>query len=92
MRFRPLRLPLLRGAVHRRDPLHGSGTKSSPRLDYGAFREGDTTLIVRGGLGESIVPVRFNMPPEIALVTLVPIGEGIITASLCYRDTQDKQD
>ena len=47
-----------------------------PRRDYGAFREGETTLIVSGGLGESIIPVRFNMPPEIVLVTLVPMGEG----------------
>ncbi len=41
-----------------------------PRWDYGAFREGKTTLIVNGGLGESILPLRFGIPPEIVLVTL----------------------
>ena len=44
-----------------------------PRLDYGKFREGTTSLIINGGLGESIIPVRFNMPPEIVLVTLTPM-------------------
>ena len=47
-----------------------------PGVDYGEYREGGTTMIVNGGLGESIIPVRFNMPPEIVLVTLVPMGEG----------------
>jgi uncharacterized protein len=44
-----------------------------PRWDYGLFREGDTTMIVNGGLGESIIPIRFNIPPEIILVTLTPL-------------------
>jgi len=41
-----------------------------PRWDYGEFREGKSTMIVNGGLGESIIPVRFAIPPEIVLVTL----------------------
>jgi predicted MPP superfamily phosphohydrolase len=41
-----------------------------PRWDYGEFREEKSTMIVNGGLGESIIPVRFAIPPEIVLVTL----------------------
>ncbi len=44
-----------------------------PPWDYGEFQRGETTLIVNGGLGESIFPIRFNMPPEIVLVTLIPL-------------------
>ena len=41
-----------------------------PRYDAGLFSEGDTTMIVSRGLGNSIIPVRFNNRPEIVLVTL----------------------
>jgi predicted MPP superfamily phosphohydrolase len=41
-----------------------------PRWDYGEFREEKSTMIVNGGLGESIILVRFAIPPEIVLVTL----------------------
>lgn len=41
-----------------------------PPWDYGLYRNGNTTLIVSGGLGESSVPVRINIRPELALVTL----------------------
>lgn len=41
-----------------------------PRYDYGLYRDGKSTLIVSGGLGESGLPVRFNIQPELALVTL----------------------
>jgi len=41
-----------------------------PRYDYGLFRSGDSTMIVSGGLGESGLPIRFNMRPELALITL----------------------
>lgn len=43
-----------------------------PKYDYGCYREGPSSLIVTGGLGESILPIRVNMPPEIVLVTLIP--------------------
>lgn len=46
-----------------------------PRWNYGEFHQGRTTLIVTGGLGESILPVRINIPPEIVLVTLVAYFE-----------------
>jgi predicted MPP superfamily phosphohydrolase len=39
------------------------------RLAYGHFRL-KCDLIVSGGLGCSIVPVRFGVPPEIVEVTL----------------------
>lgn len=41
-----------------------------PHLDYGLYSSGTTTLIVSGGLGESGLPIRFNMRPEISLITL----------------------
>lgn len=40
------------------------------RFAYGHIREDGKHLYVTSGLGTSILPVRFNMPPEIALVTL----------------------
>ena len=42
-----------------------------PRWDYGLYSSGPTTMIVNGGLGESMYPVRFNIRPEVVLVTLV---------------------
>lgn len=44
-----------------------------PRWDYGRYREGRSTLIVNGGLGESVLPLRFNIPPEIVFITLTPL-------------------
>ncbi len=44
-----------------------------PRWDYGLFYQDKTTLIVNGGLGESVIPLRFNIPPEIVLVTLTSL-------------------
>jgi predicted MPP superfamily phosphohydrolase len=41
-----------------------------PRHDYGLFSSGPTTMIVSGGLGESGIPVRFNIRPEVSLITL----------------------
>jgi predicted MPP superfamily phosphohydrolase len=37
---------------------------------YGHVTEGDRHMIVSGGLGCSILPVRFGVPPEIAVVEL----------------------
>lgn len=42
------------------------------RHAYGLIREDGKTMFVTAGLGTSIIPVRFNMPPEIALITLIP--------------------
>lgn len=41
-----------------------------PRWDYGLYSSGATTLIVSGGLGESALPLRFNIRPEVSLITL----------------------
>lgn len=42
------------------------------RFAYGHIVEGGRNLIVSSGLGMTAVPVRFMVPPEIALVTLGP--------------------
>ncbi len=39
-----------------------------PKYDAGMFREGDTHMIVSRGIGNSIIPLRFNNPPEIVVV------------------------
>lgn len=41
-----------------------------PKLDYGRYSTGSTTLIITSGLGESGLPIRFNCRPEVVLVTL----------------------
>lgn len=41
-----------------------------PKFDYGIYTKGQTQMIITGGLGESLLPIRFNIPPEIVLVTL----------------------
>ena len=40
------------------------------RFAYGWVREGQRDLVVSGGLGCSILPVRFGVPPEITVVDL----------------------
>jgi predicted MPP superfamily phosphohydrolase len=49
-------------------------SKFGNRYAYGHVVEHDRHLIVSGGLGTSILPVRFGVPPEIVLVEL---GEGV---------------
>lgn len=49
---------------------------SARRYGWGHVRE-HTDLVVSGGLGYSIIPVRFGMPPEI---TLVEIGAAAASA------------
>ena len=41
-----------------------------PKYDAGQFTENTTTMIVSRGVGNSIIPIRFNNRPEIVLVTL----------------------
>lgn len=43
-----------------------------PEYDAGLFSEGSTTMIVSRGVGNSIIPIRFNNRPEIVLVDLLP--------------------
>lgn len=40
------------------------------RFAYGHIREGGRDLVVSAGLGCSIMPVRFGVPPELTVVTL----------------------
>ncbi len=40
------------------------------RFAHGHIREGGKHLYVTAGLGTSILPLRFNMPPEIVILTL----------------------
>jgi predicted MPP superfamily phosphohydrolase len=40
------------------------------RWGCGLYDEGGRKLIVTGGLGTSILPVRFRAPPEFVIVTL----------------------
>ena len=41
-----------------------------PKYDAGQFTEENTTMLVSSGVGNSIIPVRFNNRPEIIIVTL----------------------
>ena len=41
-----------------------------PKFDEGRFTEENTTMIVSRGVGNSIIPIRFNNRPVIVLVTL----------------------
>ena len=41
-----------------------------PKYDSGQFIKENTTMIVSRGVGNSIIPIRFNNRPEIVLVTL----------------------
>ena len=57
------RLPLVGGLVA---PNQGF----FPEYDAGQFTEESTTMIVSRGVGNSIIPVRFNNRPEIIVITL----------------------
>ncbi len=46
------------------------------RFAYGHIVENDRHMVVSGGLGCSILPVRFGVPPEITLVTLRSAAEA----------------
>ncbi|MDX2233004.1 MAG: metallophosphoesterase [Hyphomonadaceae bacterium] len=48
--------------------MHASA--GAARWPCGAYDEGGRKLYVTGGVGVSILPVRFNQPPEIVLLTL----------------------
>src|SRR5262249_25367982 len=50
------------------------------RYAYGLVRE-RSDLIISGGLGCSILPVRLGVPPEIVLVTVGGDGQNAVTAT-----------
>ena len=60
-----VRLPLIGALI-------APGQGLFPQWDYGLYQKGQTTMIINGGLGESDLPVRFNIKPEIGLVKLLP--------------------
>lgn len=57
------RLPLIGGLVA---PNQGF----FPKYDAGCYSENSTNMVVSRGLGNSIIPIRFNNRPEIVLVEL----------------------
>lgn len=57
------RLPFIGGLVAPNQGLF-------PEYDAGLFTEGNTTMVVSKGVGNSIIPVRFNNRPEIIVVVL----------------------
>lgn len=44
-----------------------------PKYDAGVYEEGNMNMVVSRGIGNSIIPIRFNNRPEIILVTLEAI-------------------
>ena len=57
------RLPFIGGLVAPNQGLF-------PKYDAGLFKESNTNMIVSRGIGNSIIPLRFNNRPEIVLVEL----------------------
>ena len=60
-----VRLPWIGG-------LYGPGQGMFPKYDAGLFAEGDTQMVVSRGIGNSVIPLRFNNRPEVVLITLNP--------------------
>lgn len=57
------RLPFIGGVV-------APGQGLFPEYDAGVFTEDNTDMIVSRGIGNSIIPIRFNNRPEIVLIEL----------------------
>ena len=57
------RLPFLGGVIAPNQGLF-------PKYDSGLFTQGDTNMLVSRGIGNSIIPIRFNNRPEIIVVEL----------------------
>lgn len=57
------RLPLVGGLIAPNQGLF-------PKYDAGLFAEGNTNMIVSRGIGNSIIPIRFNNRPEVVLIEL----------------------
>ena len=58
------RLPFIGGLVAPNQGLF-------PKYEAGLYTKGDTNMIVCRGLGNSIIPIRFNNRPEIVLLELI---------------------
>lgn len=59
-----IRIPLIGGLI-------APGQGFFPKYDAGRFLVGNTTLIVSRGIGNSVIPLRINNPPEVVIVTLM---------------------
>ena len=57
------RLPFIGGVI-------APGQGVFPKYDNGVYAEGATNMVVSRGIGNSIIPLRFNNRPEIVLVEL----------------------
>ena len=57
------RLPFVGG-------LYGPHQGILPEYDAGLYQDGDFAMVVSRGIGNSVVPVRFNNQPEIVLISL----------------------
>lgn len=62
------RLPFIGGVV-------APGQGLFPKYDKGVYQENDKYMICSAGIGNSIIPVRFNNQPEIVLVELKSMGD-----------------
>ncbi len=58
------RLPLIGGIVAPNQGLF-------PKYDAGFFSDEETYMIVSRGIGNSILPFRFNNPPEVIIIELL---------------------
>ena len=58
-----IRLPFIGG-------LYAPGQGKLPRYTAGLYAEGDMTMLVSRGLGNSVVPFRVTTRPEVAALTI----------------------
>ena len=58
------RLPFIGG-------LYGPGQGLLPEYDSGVYTSARTDMVVSRGIGNSVIPVRFNNCPEVILITLM---------------------
>lgn len=69
-----------------------------PKYDAGSFQEGETTLVVSRGLGNSGFPLRLNNRPEVVVVTLrvqdadSAIRDRVRDLAAVLRDTEDAKE
>ncbi len=57
------RLPIIGG-------VYAPGQGFFPQYDAGLFNEGSTDMVVSRGIGNSVIPLRFNNRPELVLIEL----------------------
>lgn len=62
--YTELRLPLIGGLIAPNQGIF-------PKYDAGLFTNGSTNMIVSRGLGNSIIPIRFNNRPEVIVIELL---------------------